>query len=54
MMFQDGSILTFKENHIFNSPSAAAAAVLARKANGWTEWKDQSGNTLDQLKRGNE
>ena len=33
------------------SPSAAAGAVLARRANGWTEWKDESGNTLDLLKR---
>lgn len=44
-------VLVFMENHIFSSPSAAAGAVLARRANGWTEWKDESGNTLDQLKR---
>lgn len=45
------NLLVFTENHIFSSPSAAAGAVLARRANGWMEWKDESGNTLDQLKR---
>ena len=47
----EGNILRFKENHIFNSPSAAAACVLARRANGWTEWKSKEGITLDELKR---
>ncbi|NBX51527.1 DUF4357 domain-containing protein, partial [bacterium] len=30
----------------FSSPSAAAAIVLARSANGWTEWKTKEGSTL--------
>lgn len=47
----EGNVLRFTENHIFSSPSAAAAAVLARRANGWTEWKDVNCQTLDQLKR---
>lgn len=38
----------FKKDYIFNSPSAAAQNVLARNANGWTEWKDEHGVTLDQ------
>lgn len=50
----DGEVLRFTENYIFNSPSAAAGVVLARRANGWTEWKDNKGNTLDTLKRQNE
>jgi hypothetical protein len=25
--------------------------VLARSSNGWTEWRDASGKTLDELKR---
>jgi hypothetical protein len=52
------SILESKQDHyvfvsayIFTSPSAAAAAVLARRANGWTEWKTKDGMTLDKLKR---
>lgn len=51
VVVQVGNVLNFTENHIFSSPSAAAAAVLARRANGWTEWKDINGQTLDQLKR---
>ena len=41
----------FQTDHIFSSVSAAAATVLARRANGWKEWKDQNGKTLDELKR---
>ena len=36
---------------MFGSPSAAAAAVLGRRANGWTEWKDKEGKTIDKLFR---
>jgi len=39
--------LVFSEDYLFNSPSIAAAVVLARSANGWTEWRDNSGETLD-------
>ena len=35
----------------FSSPSAAACFVLGASANGWTEWKDKSGRTLDELFR---
>ena len=35
----------------FSSPSAAACFVLGTSANGWTEWKDKSGRTLDELFR---
>ncbi len=41
----------FVKNYIFNSPSAAAAVILARRANGWKEWKDEEGNTLDKNER---
>lgn len=50
LMEEDG-VYIFQENEIFNSPSSAAAQVLARNANGWTEWKDKKGKTLDELKR---
>jgi len=46
-----GKIFEFVQNYLFNSPSAAAATVLARRANGWTEWKDKNGKTLDELER---
>jgi hypothetical protein len=41
----------FTRDHLFSSPSMAALAVMGRSANGWLEWKDASGKTLDELKR---
>ena len=35
----------------FGVGEGQALAVLGRNANGWTEWKDHSGTTLDRLKR---
>lgn len=48
---EEDGLLVFQIDHIFNSPSAAAGAILARRANGWKEWKDKNGKTLDELKR---
>ena len=47
----DGNVYRFMSDQIFSSPSAAAAAVLARPANGWTEWKFEDGRTLDEVER---
>ncbi|WP_341220692.1 GIY-YIG nuclease family protein [Polaribacter atrinae] len=47
----ENGVYVFQQDFIFNSPSAAAATVLARAANGWTSWKDKNGVTLDELKR---
>lgn len=41
----------FTRDHLFSSPSMAALAVMGRSANGWLEWKDANGKTLDELKR---
>ena len=35
----DGEFYRFGEDIVFNSPSAAAAVVLDRNANGRKEWK---------------
>ncbi len=35
----------------FNSPSSAAMFALGGSTNGWVEWKDKDGNTLDALFR---
>lgn len=35
----------------FSSPSTAAMFCLGRSANGWDEWKDQDGRTLDAIYR---
>lgn len=38
----------FTKDVIFKSPSASAATVAGTAINGWTAWKDQNGNTLDE------
>lgn len=48
---KDDNVYRFTEDHIFSSPSTAAAVVLGRRANGWTEWKYKDGKTLDEIKR---
>lgn len=41
----------FKHDNLFSSPSMAAVAVLGRQANGWQEWRNAAGQTLDAVKR---
>lgn len=50
MAAQDG-LYVFTRDHLFASPSMAALAVMGRSANGWMEWKDAKGRTLDDVKR---
>lgn len=46
-IFEDKiEFLEFSEDFLFSSPSAAAAIVMGRSANGLTEWKLKSGKTL--------
>lgn len=51
ILVQQGDTYIFEEDFIFGSPSAAAAAVLGRRANGWTEWKNSDGKTIDEIYR---
>ena len=51
ILVQEGNILKFAKDFVFTSPSAASSTVLARRSNGWTEWKNKDGKTLDELKR---
>ena len=51
---KDDKVYRFTQDHIFSSPSTAASVVLARRANGWTEWKYKDGRTLDEVKRQSE
>jgi Domain of unknown function (DUF4357) len=37
------------QDYTFTSPSSAAAALLARSANGRTEWKDEKEKTLKEV-----
>jgi hypothetical protein len=51
VLVEDDGVLTFTSDHIFSAPSAAAATILARHANGWMEWKYKDGRTLNEVKR---
>lgn len=51
VMKVEGDTVVFTKDHKFRSPSMAAVAVLGRTANGWQEWKDKDGKTLDAVKR---
>jgi len=48
---EHGGSIIFNKDHLFRKPSPAAAALMGRTANGWLEWKNQDGKTLDELKR---
>ncbi len=43
----DGKSYSYTKDVLFKSPSAAAATTTGRAINGWTAWKDDAGNTLD-------
>jgi len=45
-----GSSYRLPADHVFKSPSAAASALLGRSANGLLEWKDESGQSLKQIR----
>ena len=46
---QNGYLL--KKDFVCNTPSGAASLVLGRSTNGWHEWKDDNGRTLDSVYR---
>ena len=48
----DEDRMKFTKDYIFSKPSAAANVVAGRYVNGWTTWKDETGRTLDEVKRG--
>ncbi|MFT4195595.1 GIY-YIG nuclease family protein [Ottowia sp.] len=51
VMKEEGDQVVFVKDHLFRSPSTAAVALFGRTANGWIEWKNQQGDTLDAVKR---
>lgn len=51
VLVEEGESYVFTKDYLFSTPSGAAVLVLARAANGWTEWKDESGKTLDENER---
>ncbi len=45
---QNGKLI-FASDYLFNSPSAAAAIVMGRSANGLIEWKNNKGKSLKDI-----
>lgn len=45
---EDGISFLYTKDVLFKTPSAAAATTMGRPVNGWTAWKDEMGNTLDE------
>ena len=43
--------LIFTQEYKFESPSAASSVILGSPSNGWNDWKDSNGNSLDVLFR---
>lgn len=51
VMKPEGDRVIFQRDYLFGSPSMAAIALTGRTANGWREWKNKAGKSLDALKR---
>jgi predicted GIY-YIG superfamily endonuclease len=49
IMVEQGDILVFAEDAVFNSPSAASNMVLGRNSNGFTEWVNKQGLTFKEV-----
>ncbi len=43
--------LVLESDKTFSSPSTASEFVLGRPSNGWSDWKDKDGQTLDAVYR---
>lgn len=48
---QSSEGLVLKQDYIFASPSTAAEFCNGRSSNGWKEWKNKDGKTLDDVYR---
>ena len=49
---KNGDQYVIAEDHLFSSPSTAAAIVMGRNANGLIEWKTKDGRTLKSVEGG--
>lgn len=50
-IIKEGKRYILKKSISFSSPSTAASFVLGASANGWIEWKNQEGKTIDEIFR---
>lgn len=51
LLVKEGGALILKESQLFRSPSSAAKFVIARSANGWTEWRDAEGREINYYRK---
>lgn len=51
VMRVEGDTVVFEKDHLFRSPSMAALSLMGRTTNGWIDWKNKDGQTLDAVKR---
>jgi hypothetical protein len=51
IMDEQSGKFVFTRDHLFSSPSMAALALMGRTANGWLDWKNAEGKTLNEIKR---
>ena len=43
----ENGLYVLKKDYTFASPSTASSVVLGRSSNGWTDWKDKQGRSLN-------
>ena len=43
----ENGLYVLKKDYTFASPSTASSVVLGRPSNGWTDWKDKQGRSLN-------
>jgi hypothetical protein len=48
LLIKEGDTFILTEDYMFKSPSAASAIILGRSSNGWNDWKNEDGKTLDE------
>ena len=48
---EENNKLFFTQEYKFETPSAADSIILGTPSNGWKDWKDASGKSLDDLFR---
>ena len=46
---EDQGKFTLATDYLFSSPSAAAAVIMGRSANGLIEWKDKAGKSIKDI-----
>ncbi len=47
----EGTVYTLKSHITFESYSAASKFCMGRPSNGWNDWKDENGKTIDEVLR---